>query len=173
MENEIIEALQEMKSYRISKLREIYEEKQKAYEDFLLHNNFSDDGYKKEFAKFGGKIRGNQNKFKHNAINVVLLALDELGYFENFSAKMIEEFCKDNFEFAPNKKTLLKFVKDKSVNKSMSYCRSYNKVKENDFTVVDLPYRELFLAELEDYELQCRKLRSEFKIISDNFKKSL
>ncbi len=172
MENQIVEQLQAIKNYSISELRELYEKKQKAYEDFLLNNDF-DESYKKMFAKFGGEIRGNQNNFKHNAIIVVLLALDELGYFENFSAKMVEEFCKDNFEFAPNKKTLLKFVKDKDVSKSMSHCRSYNKVKDNDFHVVDLPYRELFLAELEDYELQCRKLRSEFKIISDNFKKSL
>lgn len=172
MENEIIEALQAMKSYRISKLREIYEEKQMAYENFLLHNNFSDDGYKKEFAKFGGKIRGNQNKFKHNAINVVLLALDELGYFDSFSAKMIEQFCKDNFDFAPNKKTLLKFVKDKDVSKSMSHSRSYNKVKDNDFHVVDLPYRQAFLDELVSYNFQCERLRSEYKIISENFKKS-
>lgn len=173
MENKIVEQLQSIKNLCILELRKLYEKKQKSYENFLLYNNYSDNSYKKEFAKFGGKIRGNQNNFKHNAINVILFALYDLGYFEKFTAKMIEEFCKDNFDFAPNKKTLLKFVKDKNVCKSVSYCRSYNRVKDNDFHVVDLPYRELFLAELEDYELQCRKLRSEFKIISDNFKKSL
>ncbi|MVC39904.1 hypothetical protein D6V26_20085 [Vibrio cholerae] len=173
MENIIIKQLQAIKYFSLIDLRKLYEKKQKAYENFLLYNNYSDNSYKKEFSKWGGKIRGNQNNFKHNAINVVLVELNDLGYFENFSAKMVEEFCKDNFEFSPNKKTLLKFVKDKDVNKSMSHCRSYNRVKDNDFHVVDLPYREVFLAELDDYDLQCRKLRSEFKIISDNFKKSL
>lgn len=172
METQIIQQLQAIKYFSLIDLRKLYEKKQKAYENFLLYNNFSDDGYKKEFSKFGGMIRGNQNNFKHNAINVVLLALYELGYFENYSAKMIEEFCKDNFDYAPNKKTLLKFVKDKAVSKSMLDFRSYNVVKDNDFHVVDLPYREIFKDELEDYDLQCRKLRSEFKIISDNFKKS-
>lgn len=173
MENISLKQLQAIKSLSLIELRNIYEKKQKAYENFILYNNYSDDSYKKEFSKWGGKIRGNQNNFKHNAINVILFALYDLGYFEKFTAKMIEEFCKDNFDFAPNKKTLLKFVKDKDVCKSVSYCRSYNRVKDNDFHVVDLPYRQAFLDELQDYSLQCRKLRSEFKIIADNFKKSL